>query len=57
VAQSDDGFAGTIGLLMVAGIWFFISNNGWSNSLWYSFKYNVGVGDVQTDPKPTDCDS
>jgi hypothetical protein len=56
VAQSDGGFAIIIGLLIVAGMWFFIFNSSSSNSLWYSFKYNVSLKDVRTDTKPDDCD-
>ena len=44
------------GLALIAGAFFAFSNNGWSNSLWYSIEYGVGFDDVRTDPKPSDCD-
>src|SRR4051794_4807850 len=33
-----------------------LSNDPYSNSLWYSFKHGVGFSEVHTDAKPTDCD-
>ena len=55
MAQSDDS-AAWYGILVIAVVGFAFSGTGWSNSLWYSFQYDVGFSDVQTDTKPSDCD-
>lgn len=55
MASNDDG--GCLFLVMAVGVGLFLySDSSWSNSLWYSFKYDVGFDDVQTETKPKDCD-
>lgn len=55
MASNDDG--GGLFLFLAAGVALFLySDSSWSNSLWYSFKYDVGFDSVQTGIKPKDCD-
>lgn len=54
--MSDDSFGPILLPLVIAGLYFTFSDSDWSNSVWYSFKYNVGFKDVSTEPKPDDCD-
>jgi hypothetical protein len=56
VERFDEG-SSYFGLLVVAGVMFYVfSNDPWTNSLWYSVKYNVGFNDVRTASRPRDCD-
>jgi hypothetical protein len=53
----DNDTGGGLAFLVIAGIPIYsFFNDGWSNSLWYSFQYGVGFSDVHTDAKPSDCD-
>jgi hypothetical protein len=55
MASDDDG-CGVFFILAVGVGLFLYSDSSWSNSLWYSFKYDVGFYNVQTETKPKDCD-
>jgi len=54
VAQSDESGCGFI-VLAVVGVYFFAPAS-WTNAVWYGVKYKVGLSEVHTDAKPTDCD-
>jgi hypothetical protein len=56
VAQSDEsGCVGGFAILAAVGFFIFAPAS-WTNAVWYAIEYNVDLGDVHTDAKPSDCD-
>ena len=53
-----EGLLGVIAyaIFLVVGVGWFFGPYSWTNAVWYAAEYKVGLDQVHTNDKPSDCD-